>query len=234
MTMAHPMTGVGSSVDPGRGAVPYFGGIARVNIGTVTQNGRPRYRSVFAALLLGAALAVPAAASTIYKWVDESGTMHLSSSKPPPGVKYETQNVGSSGAGAAKSPAGGGSGNAGRTSAASPAQAAQRSEILASLRNRECVIALEALDRLTSATQPTSPSEIKRLKQTADANCSSDPAHRKEQEEMAAQLRVANGADCVKARNDLADMMAKRTKATPEQLRAQQAFVDAHCIPPVQ
>jgi hypothetical protein len=200
----------------------------------VTHNRRPRYRRAFPALLLGVALALPAAASTIYKWVDESGTVHLSSSKPPPGVKYETQNVGSPGAGATKSPAGGGSGSAGKAPAVSPAQAAQRSEILASLRNRECVIALEALDRLTSGTQPTSPSEIKRLKQTADANCSSDPAHRKEQEEMAAQLRVANGADCVKARNDLADMMARRTKATPEQLRAQQAFVDAHCIPPVQ
>jgi hypothetical protein len=200
----------------------------------VTRDGGPAYPRALAALLLGVALAFPAAASTIYKWVDESGTMHLSSSKPPPGVKYETQNVGSSGAGATRSPAGGSSGNAGKAPATSPAQAAQRSEILASLRNRECVIALEALDRLTSGTQPTSPAEIKRLKQTADANCSSDPAHRKEQEEMAAQLRVANGADCVKARNELADMMAKRTRATPEQLRAQQAFVDAHCIPPVQ
>jgi len=200
----------------------------------VTRDGGPAYPRALAALLLGMVLAVPASASTIYKWVDESGTMHLSSSKPPAGVKYETQNVGSSPAGASRSSAGGSSGNAGRTSAATPAQAAQRSEILASLRNRECVIAIEALDRLTSATQPTSPSEIKRLKQTADANCSSEPAHRKEQEEMAAQLRVANGADCVKARNGLADMMARRTKATPEQLRAQQAFVDAHCIPPVQ
>jgi hypothetical protein len=197
----------------------------------VTRDGGPAYPRALAALLLGVALALPAAASTIYKWVDETGTMHLSSSKPPPGVKYETQNVGSSGAGATKSPAGGSSGNAPEVS---PAQAAQRSDVLASLRNRECVIALEALDRLTSGTQPTSPAEIKRLKQTADANCSSDPAHRKEQEEMAAQLRVANGADCVKARNDLADMMARRTTATPEQLRAQQAFVDAHCIPPVQ
>jgi hypothetical protein len=51
---------------------------------------------------------------------------------------------------------------------------------------------------------------------------------------MAAQLRVANGAECVRARNELADMQAKRARATPEQLRAQQAFVDAHCIPPVQ
>ena len=51
---------------------------------------------------------------------------------------------------------------------------------------------------------------------------------------MAAKLRVANGPQCLKARNELADMQAKRTRATPEQLRAQQAFVDEYCIPPVQ
>ena len=51
---------------------------------------------------------------------------------------------------------------------------------------------------------------------------------------MAARLRVANGPECVKARNELADMLAKRNSATPEQLRAQQAFVDAHCVAPVQ
>ena len=51
---------------------------------------------------------------------------------------------------------------------------------------------------------------------------------------MAAKLRVANGAECVKARNELADMQARRVRATLEQVRAQQAFVDEHCIPPVQ
>lgn len=187
-----------------------------------------------AVLLCGILSAMTVSASTVYKWVDEHGTMHLSSSKPPPGVKFETMNVGSPSPGGRKSPSGSGAGGTGHASSTSPAQAAQRSEVLASLRNRECVIALEALDRLTSGTQPTSPAEITRLKQTADANCSSDPAHRREQEEMAAQLRVANGPECVKARNELADMQAKRTRATPEQLRAQQAFVDAHCIPPVQ
>ena len=188
----------------------------------------------FLALLAGVALAVPASASTIYKWVDQGGTMHLSSSKPPAGVKYETLQTASTPAGSRHSSTNGASGGAAKTPATSPAQAAQRSDVLASLRNRECVIALEALDRLTSGTQPTSPAEITRLKQTVDANCSADPGRRHEQEEMAAKLRVANGADCVKARNDLADMMAKRAKTTPEQLRAQQAFVEAHCIPPVQ
>jgi Domain of unknown function (DUF4124) len=191
---------------------------------------RPIYRPAVAALLLSAALAAPVYAATVYKWVDEAGTVHLSSTKPPAGVTYQAVNVGSASGGGNKQASGGTSG----PSTVSPAQAASRSEVLASLRNRECVIALEALDRLTSGTQPTSPSEITRLKQTAAANCSSDPARRREQEDMAAQLRVANGPECVSARNSLADMTARRVQATPEQVREQQAFVDAHCIAPVQ
>ena len=221
-------------MDPERAAVPYPGGVRRANIRSVTPHGRPGSGRALAALLLCTALAVPAAASTVYKWVDEHGTVHLSSSKPPPGVNYQTLSVGSPSPGGRKSPSGGGAHGTGQASSASPAQVARRSEVLASLRNRECVIALEALDRLTSGTQPTSAADLTRLKQTADANCSNDPARRREQEEMAAQLRVANGAECVRARNELADMQAKRARATPEQLRAQQAFVDAHCIPPVQ
>jgi hypothetical protein len=199
----------------------------------VSLDRRPTSGRAFLALLLCAAFGASAHASTVYKWVDESGTVHLSSAKPPPGVKYQAMNVGSPSAGGGKSPSGGASHGTGQASAASPAQAAERSEVLASLRNRECVIALEALDRLTSGTQPVSAAEITRLKQTADGNCSSDPARRREQEEMAAKLRVANSADCVKARNELSDMSAPGSKATSAQLRAQQAFVDAHCIPPV-
>lgn len=180
------------------------------------------------------ALATPAAAATVYKWTDDSGTVHLSTSKPPAGVHFETLNVASSPGGGTTSKSGSArSGSAPRTQA-SAAQSAERSEVLASLRTRECVIALEALDRLTSGTQPTSADEIKRLKQTAAANCSSDPARRRQQEEMAAQLRVANGPECVKARNELADMTSGRIAASAERKRAQQAFVDAHCIPPVQ
>jgi hypothetical protein len=184
-------------------------------------------------VLCCAALAVPASAATVYKWVDEHGTTHLSSSKPPAGVKYETLAVSSSPGGGGKASTGGGSSAAKKGTTASPAQAAQRSEVLASLRNRECVIALEALDRLTSGTQPTSAAEIKRLQQTSEANCSRDPARRREQEEMAARLRVANGPECVKARNELADMTAGGSKTPPDRLHAQQAFVDEHCIPPV-
>jgi hypothetical protein len=189
---------------------------------------------VCAALLCCLGLAAPALAATVYKWTDESGTVHLSTSKPPAGVHFETVTVASSsGSGTVSRPGSTKGGPAPRTQA-NPAQAAERSEVLASLRNRECVIALEALDRLTSGTQPTSADEIRRLKQTTDANCSSEPARRRQQEEMAAQLRVANGPECVKARNELADMMSGKTVVSADRKRAQQAFVDAHCVPPVQ
>jgi hypothetical protein len=204
-------------------------GSAAVTRSTVARRGG---RALLAVLVLGVALAAGAATTTIYKWTDADGTVHLSTTKPPAGVKFETRTVASS-----TSPTTSGGARAGSGSArppASTAHASERGEVLASLRNRECVIALEELDRLTSGDRPTSATEIKRLKQTADANCSRDPAHRREQEDMAAKLRVANGPECLKARNELADMQAKRVKATPEQLRAQQAFVDEHCIPPVQ
>lgn len=188
-------------------------------------------RGLLVALLCVVASAAIAASTTIYKWTDADGTVHLSSSKPPAGVKYETRTVASSNS---PSPAASRSGGSRPSAPTSTAHAAERNEVLGSLRNRECVIALEQLDRLTSGDRATSASEIKRLKQTADANCSRDPARRREQEDMAARLRVANGAECIKARNLLADMQAGRIRAIPEQLRAQQAFVDEYCIPPVQ
>jgi hypothetical protein len=176
-----------------------------------------------AALALAVALATPARGATVYKWVDADGTVHLSSDKPPPGVKYERITVGSS---PSRPPA--------KPSSASPAQVAERSSVLSSLKNRECVIALEALDRLTSGAQPTSAAEIKRLQQTAELNCSTDPARRREQEAMAAKLRVANSPSCVQARNLLADMLVPGATFSREQVRSQQQFVDDHCVPPVQ
>jgi hypothetical protein len=71
------------------------------------------------------------------------------------------------------------------------------------------------------------------LKQTAELNCSQDPVRRREQEAMAAKLRVANSPACVAARNQLADMMAPGTAVNRDQLRTQQAFVDEHCTSPV-
>jgi hypothetical protein len=116
---------------------------------------------------------------------------------------------------------------------ASPEQVAGREQLLGQLKTRECVIALEALERKTGGAEPTSATEIKRLKQTAELNCSQDPALRRQQEEMAARLRVANSPSCVEARNKLSDLMASGSNAPRDQVRAQQAFVDEHCTSPV-
>jgi hypothetical protein len=188
-----------------------------------------------AALIVGALLCGHAtASSTVYKWVDQYGTVHLSTSKPAAGVKYETLNLGSTSSQPARPAAGGGSAAARPAPQTSPAQVAERSEVLSSLQNRECVIALEALDRLTSGTKPTNAAELTRLKQTAEVNCSRDATRRREQENMAAKLRVANGPECVAARNKLVEMMAPGSKAARESLQSQQAYVDEHCIAPVQ
>ena len=191
--------------------------------------------SAVAMLIVVALLSAPAmASSTVYKWTDDQGTVHLSTSKPAAGVKYETLKLGATSGQATRQSASGSSAGPGKSApAASPAQVGQRSEILSGLKNRECVIALEALDRLTSGTAPTSAAELKRLKQTVDSNCSSDAARRREQEDMAAKLRIANGPECVAARNKLADMMAPGAQATRESRLAQQEFVDENCIAPV-
>jgi hypothetical protein len=188
------------------------------------------------AVLLAALLAAPAlASSTVYKWVDEYGTVHLSTSKPPAGVQYQTLNIGSTSSSSSRPASGSGSVAAKKPPPpASPQLLAQRSEVLSSLQTRECVLALETLDRLTSGTKPTSATELARLKQTAELNCSKDPARRREQEQMAARLRVANSPECVSARNQLADMMAPGSRTPRVQVQSQQAFVDDHCTPPVQ
>jgi hypothetical protein len=182
------------------------------------------------AATLVALLAAPCLdAATVYKWHDDNGILHLSSEKPPAGVTFERMEVASSpGTGSRKSTAGRAS-----SAPASAAQLADRSEVLSGLRNRECVVALESLDRKTSATEPTSAAEIRRLQETVEANCSKDPTRRREQEDMAAKLRVANGPECVDARNRLGTMLEPGDKTAREQLRAQQAFVDEHCVAPV-
>jgi hypothetical protein len=185
-------------------------------------------------LLIAGALSGVADAQ-VYRWVDDEGVIHLSSEKPPPGVKAERLNIPKSTNRSSTSAGSRTSGSAGATSApaASPAQIAQREELLGSLRTRECVVALESLERKTSGAEPTDAAEIRRLKQTAELNCSHDPVRRSEQEAMAAKLRVANSPACVTARNQLADMMAPGTTTPREQLRTQQAFVDEHCTSPV-
>lgn len=167
--------------------------------------------------------------ATVYRWVDADGVIHITSEKPPAGVPAEklelpTAKPGASSSRSKSSPA---------AATVSPARAAERAEVLDSLKNRECVIALEALDRKTSAAEPTSAAEIKRLQQTVDANCSSDPAQRLEQEDMAVRLRVANGPTCTEARAKLSQMHEQSGGAGQGDVRAQQQFVDQYCTPPV-
>ena len=193
-------------------------------------------RRVAAALVVVATFVSSPATAQVYRWVDDEGVIHLSSEKPPPGVKAERLDIGGSGkrSGAGTKPGSSSQGGKGPTTApASPEVLASRAELLGRLRTRECVIALEALDRKTSGTEATSADEIRRLKQTAELNCSQDPALRRQQEDMAAKLRIANSPSCVQARNKLADMLVPGSGVPRDQLKTQQAFVDEHCTPPV-
>ena len=196
-----------------------------------------RHARPAATLLVLLLAAISVANAQVYRWVDENGVIHLSSEKPPAGVKAERLDIKSSsssnrpsaGAGA-RIPSGS---NQPAPRPASPEQIAGREQLLGQLKTRECVVALEALERKTGGTEPTSAAEIKRLKQTADLNCSQDPARRLQQEEMAAKLRVANSPSCVEARNKLGDMTAPGSNVPRDQVRAQQAFVDEHCTSPI-
>jgi hypothetical protein len=180
------------------------------------------------ALSLAAALFCPAEimAESIYRWVDEEGVVHLSSEKPPKGVDAERITVKSK-------PSQSRSSQSRANSAPSASQVAGRRDVLGSLQLRECVIALEGLERLTRGTQATSASELQRLQQTADRNCSRDPAQRREQERLAEQLKVANSLRCIEAREVLAGMLDDGSAVDREQLRVQQDFVAQHCTSPV-
>ena len=194
--------------------------------------------SALAALAAVGLLALPGAvqaSSSVYKWVDSTGITHLSSDKPPPGVAYERVTLASTSKKASGSRANTGSSGATRVAAVAPTpeQANRRNEMVSALRNRECVVALEAIDRMGKGGQAVDPAEFRRLQQTADQNCSKDPAQRGEQEEIAARLRVSKGGACVDARNKLADMLAPGRKPTREQLKVQQEFIETHCTAPV-
>jgi hypothetical protein len=179
-------------------------------------------------LLLGAIGTVRA--TTVYRWVDEHGVIHITSEKPPSSVKAERLEMPTS---TKRGGATAGSSGGAKSAPVSPVRAAEREEVLDSLRNRECVVALEALERKTSATEPTSAAELRRLQQTADANCSSNPAQRREQEDMAARLRVANGPTCVEARSRLGEMLESAAGRSQGDVRAQQQFVDDYCTSPI-
>jgi hypothetical protein len=188
-------------------------------------------------LLLGFATGA-LASSAVYRWVDASGITHLSSDKPPAGIKYERVVLASTGKAtspssgrasysAANAPAGT------RITAASAEQVSRRNEMVTSLRNRECVVALESIDRMAKGGRAVDPAEFSRLQQTADQNCSTDPVVRREQEDMAARLRVSKGDTCVEARNKLADMLEPGRRPTRDQLKTQQEFIESHCTAPV-
>lgn len=196
-----------------------------------------------AALLLVAA--APAAHAQVYRWVDAEGVIHLSSEKPPAGVKAERLQVGGASRSSAPGPSArasaGSPGPAGSAPSASPSRpapasavpAAEREALLSRLRTRECVIALEALDRKTSGAEPSSAAEIHRLKQTAELNCSDDPARRRREEELASRLRMANSPACDQARDQLWQMLEPGSATPRERVRSQQTYVDEHCTPPV-
>jgi hypothetical protein len=191
--------------------------------------------TVVAACLL--CVASGASASSVYRWVDASGITHLSSAKPPAGTKYErvtlaaTSKPAAASAGrnysAASAPTGA------RITTASAEQTARRNDVINSLSNRECVVALESIDRMARGGQAVDPAEFSRLQQTADRNCSKDPAVRREQEDMAARLRISKGDTCVDARNKLADMLEPGRRPTRDQLKTQQEFIESHCTAPV-
>lgn len=201
------------------------------------RSGRRPIGAWGALLSLAIALAPLTGNAQVYRWVDQDGVIHLSSEKPPPGVKAERIEIQRSSSSKRTTSSSGSSGSSGSNrpapAPASPQQVAAREDLLSQLKTRECVIALEALERKTGGTEPTSAGEIKRLKQTADLNCSQDPVRRLQQEEMAAKLRVANSPSCVEARNRLADMTVAGAAFPREQVRAQQQFVDEHCTSPV-
>jgi hypothetical protein len=182
-------------------------------------------------LLLGGATAY--ASTSVYKWTDASGITHLSSDKPPVGTPYERVTLATTKPASKRSGSTGSSPTRVASAATTPEQASRRNEMVTSLQNRECVVALEAIDRMGKGGQAVDPAEFRRLQQTADQNCSKDPVQRGQQEEMAARLRVAKGDTCVDARNKLADMLAPGRKPTREQLKVQQEFIEAHCTAPV-
>jgi hypothetical protein len=176
------------------------------------------------------------AGTAVYKWIDDEGVTHLSSERPPTGIKYERVPVGS--VTGTRASSGVGSSNVRpasnvRMAAVSQEQLSRRTAAISELQNRECVVALEAIDRIAHSRTPVEPLEFRRLQQTADSTCSKDPAMRRQQEEQAARLRISKGDVCVDARNRLADMLEPGRRPTREQLKTQQEFIESHCKAPV-
>jgi len=195
---------------------------------------KPARWAAVVVLILGVAATAAHASSAVYRWVDASGITHLSSEKPPAGIKYERVVLASTGRASSSSsvhPAGPSTGA--RVTTASAAQVARRNDVVTTLRTRECVVALESIDRMAKGGQAVDAAEFRRLQQTADLNCSNDPVVRRQQEDMAVKLRVSKGDICVDARNELADMLEPGRRPSREQVKTQQEFIESHCTAPV-
>jgi len=195
---------------------------------------KPARWAAVVVLILGVAATAAHASSAVYRWVDASGITHLSSEKPPAGIKYERVVLASTGRASSSSsvhPAGPSTGA--RVTTASAAQVARRNDVVTTLRTRECVVALESIDRMAKGGQAVDAAEFRRLQQTADLNCSNDPVVRRQQEDMAVKLRVSKGDICVDARNELADMLEPGRRPSREQVKRQQEFIESHCTAPV-
>jgi hypothetical protein len=190
-------------------------------------------RAVAGFACAGLLWAACATADSVYRWVDEAGVKHISSVRPPGNIKAERIELGHSYATRRSAAATGTPHSAGAAAKITPAQATERAALLAHLRERECVYALESLDRLNRGAKTPDPAERQRLQQTVNLNCSDQPQRRSEQEALAAKLRVANGADCLEARNQLAAMLEPGRHPQRALLQAQQEFIEAHCTAPV-
>jgi len=194
---------------------------------------KPARWAAVVVLILGVAATAAQASSAVYRWVDASGITHLSSEKPPAGIKYERVVLASTGRSSSSSVHPAGPSTGARVTTASAAQVARRNDVVTTLRTRECVVALESIDRMAKGGQAVDAAEFRRLQQTADLNCSNDPVVRRQQEDMAVKLRVSKGDICIDARNELADMLEPGGRPSREQVKTQQEFIESHCTAPV-
>jgi len=187
------------------------------------------------AIWVGMLWAQCAVADSVYRWVDAEGVTHISSTRPAGNVKADRIDLGrtSSAPRHSASVSGATRSTGAATPGVTPAQAAERQSLLAHLRERECVYALESLDRIEAGKKSADAAEHQRVQQTVNLNCSNQPQRRSEQEALAAKLRVANGADCLEARNQLAAMLEPGRRPQRAQLQALQEFIEAHCTAPV-
>src|SRR6187402_2583461 len=132
---------------------------------------KPARWAAVVVLILAVAATAAHASSAVYRWVDASGITHLSSEKPPAGIKYERVVLASTGRASSSSVHPAGPSTGARVTTASAAQVARRNDVVTTLRTRECVVALESIDRMAKGGQAVDAAEFRRLQQTADLNC---------------------------------------------------------------